>query len=169
MSESFEFREVLHFTSGAVGEPGARVFYIQASDGERLVSVKLEKQQVGAIATYLRTILEDLPAPSGPQLPLPLREPVETDWIVGQIAVGVSEAESEVVLVIEELVDEPDDDDDDLFADISSGASLRLHLTVDQAAQFITTSDDLMDKGRPPCRLCGQPETPGGHICPRLN
>lgn len=169
MAESFEFREVYHFTSGAIGDPGARTFYIQASDGDRLVSVKLEKQQVGAISTYLRTILEDMPAPALGLEPLALREPVEAAWIVGQIAVGVSEEDSEVVLVIEELVDEPDDDEDDLFADVSIGATLRVHLTVDQAAQFIATSDELMDKGRPPCRLCGQPETPGGHICPRLN
>ncbi len=168
MAESFEFREVYHFTSGAVGEPGDRTFYIQASDGERLVSVKLEKQQVGAIATYLRTILEDMPAPSAELEPLPLREPVEAEWVVGQIAVGVSEEDAQVVLVIEELAEEPYDEDD-LFADVSVGASLRVHLTVDQAAQFIITSDDLMDKGRPPCRLCGQPETPGGHVCPRLN
>ncbi len=168
MSESFEFREVYHFTAGAIGEPGARTFYMQASDGERLVSVKLEKQQVQAIATYLRTILEDMPAPATGLEPLPLREPVEAEWVVGQIAVGVSEEDSEVVLVIEEVDDEPIDEDD-LFADVSVGASLRVHLTVDQAAQFITTSDALMEKGRPPCRLCGQPETPGGHICPRLN
>lgn len=171
MSESFEFREVTHFTAGAVGEPGARVFYIQAGDESRYVSIKLEKQQVSALATYLGTVLEDLPAPTiSDAESVPLIEPALPEWVVGQIAVGVDEEESAVVLVIEELVDfDPDEDEDPLLGDVSTGASLRVHLTVDQAARFIATSEELMTKGRPPCKLCGQPDSPGGHACPRLN
>ncbi len=171
MSESFEFREVTHFTAGAIGEPGARVFYLQAGDSERYVSIKLEKQQVIALATYLQTVLEDLPAPTVTDAePVPLLEPALPEWIVGQIAVGVDEDESAIVLVIEELVElEQEDDIADLLGDVSTGASLRVHVSVDQATQFIATSDELMTKGRPPCRLCGQPDTPGGHACPRLN
>lgn len=171
MSESFEFREVNHFTAGAIGNPGARTFYLQAGDEARYVSVKLEKQQVAALATFLRTVMDDLPAPSADELaPVPLLEPALPEWVVGQIAVGVDETESQIVLVVEEVeIDDEDDDDDGFLADVSTAASLRVHLSVEQAAQFILTSDDLMDKGRPPCRLCGQPETPGGHACPRLN
>ncbi len=171
MSESFEFREVTHFTAGAVGEPGARVFYIQAGDASRYVSIKLEKQQVAALATYLETVLEDLPAPTETETAaVPLIEPALPEWVVGQIAVGVDEEESAVVLVIEELVDfDPDEDEDDFLGDVSTGASLRVHLSVNQATQFIATSEELMTKGRPPCRLCGQPDSPGGHACPRLN
>ncbi len=172
MSESFEFREVNHFAAGAIGEPGSRVFYLQAGDDERYVSVKLEKQQVSALATFLRSVMDDLPAPSpGSDQPTSLLEPALPEWVVGQIAVGVDEAEAKVVLVVEELVieDDEDDDENDLLADVSTGAKLRVHLSVEQAAAFIATSDDLMEKGRPPCRLCGQPEAAGGHICPRLN
>lgn len=176
MSESFEFREVTHFTAGAIGEPGARVFYLQAGDANRYVSVKLEKQQVSALANFLQTVIADLPSPE-PQStePVPLIEPALPEWVVGQIAVGVDESESEVVLVVEEIdLDDEDDLDDegnpieDLFGE-SDTASLRVHLTVAQAAAFIAASENLMSAGRPPCRLCGQPEGPGGHACPRLN
>ena len=174
MSESFEFREATHFTAGAVGEPGARVFFLQAGDANHYVSVKVEKHQVSALATFLQSVIADLPSPTVlPTEPLPLIEPALPEWVVGQIAVGVDESDNEVVLVVEELnVDEDEDEEDeietDLFAD-SDNASLRVHLTVEQAAAFILTSEALMSGGRPPCRLCGQPEDPNGHACPRLN
>ncbi len=171
MSESFEFRSVNHFTAGAIGEPGARVFYLQAGDDDRYVSVKIEKQQVSALATFLKSVMDDLPEPELPaDGPVPLIEPALPEWIVGQIAVGIDEADAKVVLVVEELVpdDEDDDAEDDLLADVSTGAQLRVHLSVEQAANFIATSEDLMSKGRPPCRLCGQPDS-SRHVCPRLN
>ena len=174
MSESFEFREVTHFTAGAVGEPGARVFYLQAGDANHYVSVKLEKQQVSALATFLQTVIADLPSPE-PQSaePVPLIEPALPEWVVGQIAVGVDESDNEVVLVVEEIAIDEDLDEEgnpieDLFGEPDT-ASLRIHLSVAQAAAFIAASETLMTGGRPPCRLCGQPESPGGHACPRLN
>ncbi len=169
MTESFEFRTVNHFTAGAVGEPGARVFFLQAGDEGRYVTVKLEKQQVAALATFLRGVMDDLPSPTErPTDPLELLEPALSEWVVGQIAVGVDEAQSEVVLVLEELA--PDDDAElRLDEPPPEVAKLRVHLTVDQAGAFIFTSDALMAKGRPPCRLCGQPDDEGGHACPRLN
>jgi uncharacterized repeat protein (TIGR03847 family) len=183
MSESYEFREVTHFTAGAEGEPGQRVFYLQIGDATGHISVRLEKQQVQALAQFLRSVLEDLPAPAGfsAPSPVPLRQPNEAQWVVGQIAVGVSEPDAEVVVVIDELIveedlgndlDDDDDDDDDefdLFASPVEGARIRAHINVTLAAEFIVTSDDLMERGRPPCRLCGQPLDPRGHACPRLN
>lgn len=176
MSDSYEFREVTHFTAGAIGEPGQRVFYLQVGDERGHVSVRLEKQQVRALAQFLRSVLEDLPAPSGDEASeaVDLLEPTEAEWVVGHIAVGVAEAEAEVVLVVDELqpeTDEDDDDDDvmDLFDESPSGARIRAHINVLQAARFIVTADDLMARGRPPCRLCGLPVDPTGHACPRLN
>lgn len=173
MSELYEYRETTHFTAGAIGEPGARTFFIQAGDGFGYHSVKLEKQQVAALADFLRTILEDLPAPTNSvYAPVPLIEPAQPIFVVGQIAVGIDEAENRVVLVVEEMVEQPTMeeelaavvDDEDL-----KGSTLRVHLSVEQAASFIQTSENLMEGGRPPCRLCGQPLDPAGHPCPRLN
>ena len=53
MSLSFEFTDPDLFTAGAVGPPGQRVFYLQAREGGHLASLKLEKQQVAALADYL--------------------------------------------------------------------------------------------------------------------
>lgn len=178
MSESYDFRDPSHFTAGAVGDPGRRVFYLQAGEESRLVSLKIEKQQVAALATFLQTVLEDLPAPSGELRAPDLLEPAVPDWVVGQIAVGVDEATNRVVLVVEELVADSDDDDDDeveALVDeddedaVPEGATLRVHVTLEQAAGFVRMADELMQRGRPSCRLCGQPMDPAGHPCPRLN
>ena len=173
MSDSYEFRHVTHFTAGTEGEPGQRVFYLQVGDESQLISVRLEKQQVRALAQFLRSVLDDLPAPpASASEAVPLRQPTVPEWIVGQIAVGVAEADAEVVLVVDELVPEDEIDDEievDLYEEPQEGARIRAHINVVQAAQFVATSDELMSQGRPPCRLCGQPLDPAGHACPRLN
>lgn len=175
MSDSFEFRQVTHFTAGAIGDPGQRVFYLQIGDESNTVTVKLEKQQVKALAQFLKGVLDDLPSASEPAIATPLISPSVPEWTVGQIAVGVDEADAEVVLVIGELLPEDEEEDelsleeDILMIDEDEGAKVRAHIGVEQAASFIVTSDELMNKGRPPCRLCGQPLDPTGHACPRLN
>jgi uncharacterized repeat protein (TIGR03847 family) len=173
MPESHDMREPTHLATGAIGEPGNRVFYIQAGDDHRRISLKLEKQQVVALAQFLRSVLDDLPSPVGELPAADLIEPVEPDWIVGQIAVGVDEADAEIVLMVEELVplDEDDDRSEDLsdpLDDVSIGSTLRVHIDASRAASFVAKADALVAKSRPPCRLCGQPQD-GRHVCPRLN
>ncbi|MGH2541112.1 MAG: DUF3090 family protein, partial [Actinomycetota bacterium] len=41
-----ELEPVDKITTGAVGEPGERTFFIQARIGERLVTITVEKEQV---------------------------------------------------------------------------------------------------------------------------
>ena len=45
-----EFDPVPRFVAGTVGPTGNRTFYLQASDGRRVVTVALEKQQVSILA-----------------------------------------------------------------------------------------------------------------------
>jgi len=178
MNNSYEFRSVTHFTAGTQGEPGNRVFFLQLGDETGHISVRLEKQQVRALAQFLKGVLDDLPAPaaSSDQGPVPLIEPALAEWVVGQIAIGVAESDAEVVLVVDELVPDSDLDDEDLspeaeelFDAPSDRARIRAHIDVDQAVRFVAAANKLMSKGRPPCRLCGQPVDPDGHACPRLN
>ena len=60
MSESFDLDAVDRITTGAIGEPGQRVFYLQAVSGGQVVSLKLEKAQVAALVRYLEALLADL-------------------------------------------------------------------------------------------------------------
>ncbi len=190
MSESYEFRQATRFTVGAVGEPGSRVFYLQVGDTFDTVSLKLEKQQAQALAEFFSGLLNDLPAPSPEAAAAPFMEPMGPDWTVGQIAVGLDDSgdDNTLVVVVEELVISEELVADDLLSDLEDpedierleqtleslvgegeGATVKAHISVDQAAAFIEAAESLVSKGRPPCRLCGQPLDPEGHFCPRLN
>src|SRR5215475_14168048 len=103
MSDSFDFSRPDLFTAGTIGPPGQRVFYLQAREGETLVTLKCEKEQVRVLGEYLGRLLERLSTPAtAPAGDLALVEPVAPAWVVGSIGVGYDEATDRVVLVIEE-------------------------------------------------------------------
>jgi uncharacterized repeat protein (TIGR03847 family) len=178
VSTSFDFDEPDHFTTGAVGEPGHRVFYLQAAQQGSVATLRLEKQQVVVLAEYLAGLLE-LPEGEGTDPVVALIEPVLAEWVVGSLAVAYEEADGRVLLVAEELVLPPDDDadtDDPLEAieaiesiEAVEPATARFHLTHEQAVGFIRRTTELVASGRPACALCGRPIDPEGHACPKLN
>jgi uncharacterized repeat protein (TIGR03847 family) len=149
------------FTAGTVGDPGQRVFYFQARDGDTLVTLRCEKQQVAALAEYFDGLLNDLePTPYGIAAgDLRLTEPFEEGWTVGPIGVAYDEPDDRIVVVLEELVEEEDDE----------GASVKVRLTRAQVSAFVGHARVLVAAGRPPCRFCGLPLDPDGHMCPRMN
>ncbi|MCU1352142.1 MAG: hypothetical protein JWM05_1351 [Acidimicrobiales bacterium] len=166
MADSYSFDAPRLFTVGAVGEVGSRVFFIQAHAEGTTVSVKCEKQQAAALAEHLQRVLADAPAVDPDELP-PLIEPLppmDIDFVVGSISIGYDEERDRVLLVLEEL--RPDDEDEAEPADVGT---LHLRVTRGQVAAFIDQAASLVAAGRPPCRLCGQPIDPNGHVCPRLN
>jgi uncharacterized repeat protein (TIGR03847 family) len=172
MSTSFEFLEPDHFTAGAIGEPGRRVFYLQARQADHVVSLRLEKQQVAALGEYLAGILADLPDAEPLPVPPDLIEPVVAEWVVGSLAVAYEEAEDRILLVAEEIIVIDDDEADDLPRDPtepSDEATARFRLSRSQVLAFIRTAAELVTSGRPLCRLCAKPIDPDGHACPRLN
>jgi uncharacterized repeat protein (TIGR03847 family) len=169
---SYEFAAPDLFTTGAVGPPGQRVFYLQARGDGVLVSVKVEKQQVAALAEYLAGILDDLPAIDEARVPadITLVEPAVAEWVVGSLGVMWDEDADRVLLVAEELVDEPEEGEAAASDDEPSGGDeLRLRITREQVAAFVAHARELVAAGRPPCPICGRPLDPEGHVCPRNN
>lgn len=154
-----DFLDPAVFTAGTIGPPGQRVFYLQACDDGEVRSVRLEKQQVIALAEYLAGMLHDLPAPSVVPPAADLIEPVEAEWVVGNIGVAYDNELDRIVIVAEELVDDESDE----------GDSLRVVVSRAQVRAFIERAGELMAGGRPPCRVCGAPMDPEGHACPRAN
>ena len=163
MSESFELLEPDLFTTGAVGPKGSRVFYLQARQSGHVISLKVEKQQVNALADYLERVLQDLP-PSPPSLGvsnLSLAEPVEASWIVGGIGVAWDERVGRVVLVAEELTTDDDEDEP---------ATARLMISPEQIRAFVEHARVVVAAGREPCPYCGAPLDPAaGGFCPCSN
>jgi uncharacterized repeat protein (TIGR03847 family) len=166
MSTSFELDDVDHLTTGTIGPPGERVFYLQAAQGGQLVSLRLEKTLVAALVRYLGALLADLP-PAGP-LPtdLALREPVVTEWVVGGLGASYDEQADRVLLLAEELVDRELVEEG---GEEHEGAVARFGATREQVAAFAMHGAGVVEAGRPPCPLCGQPLDAEGHVCARLN
>jgi uncharacterized repeat protein (TIGR03847 family) len=158
MSTSFEMPEVDLLTTGAIGPPGQRVFYLQARQGEHVVSLRLEKTQVAALVTYLDALLADLPSPTELPTDLELLEPVVAEWVVGSLGVSYDEDADRILVLAEELVEEGQE-----------GASARITATRGQIAALAVHGAEVVAAGRPPCPLCGQPLDPEGHMCVRLN
>jgi uncharacterized repeat protein (TIGR03847 family) len=170
MSSSFEMHTD-RFVAGTIGPAGARVFYLQATSGVDVVSLRLEKQQVAALAEYLAGILADLPTPDAlVSSDVDLVEPVIAEWVVGSLAVAYDESEDRVLIVAEELVPEPDDDEADASDVLDTAPSTaRFHVTRGQVAHFVQHAVEVVMAGRPACPLCGRPMDPEGHVCPKTN
>ena len=184
MSRSFELPEVEWATVGTVGEPGQRTFYLQARQGDQLVTLKLEKQQVAAMAQFLGEMLSDLPLPD--DIPdgtaLDLVEPVLAEWVVGGLQLAYDTTADRIVVLAEEIGVETGDDEE---PDVEIGGEQihvrppgepgeelgigRFGLTRTQAAGIARQGVALMQAGRPTCALCGNPIDPEGHSCPRTN
>ncbi|MGH9297551.1 MAG: DUF3090 family protein, partial [Acidimicrobiales bacterium] len=63
MTNRYDLNQPERVTVGTLGPVGERVFLLQVREGVQLVTVKVEKQQVAALATYLGTMLRDLERP----------------------------------------------------------------------------------------------------------
>ncbi len=175
MSSSFDLSSVDRITVGTVGVPGSRTFFLQAREDSLLVSLKVEKGQVAALAQRLGQLLHDNPASSPIPEPadLDLEEPTLADFVVGSLGLSFSTDDDRVVLVCEELVlvdaDEDDLDDDEDDEDGPHGAVARFGLTRGQAAALAMRGATLVATGRVACPLCGYPLDPRGHVCPKTN
>ena len=170
MSDSFELTEVTGFSAGAVGLPGERTFYLQATSSLGAVWFKCEKQQVAALAEYFRRLMVDLPQPVvAPVAPFGAPE-TEDDaaFVLGTIGVGYETDRDRVVLVLDEIVPVDEDGEPDPDAVVNPGRA-RLYLTRDLVMAFIGAADDAVAGGRPTCRWCGLPMNVEGHHCPRMN
>lgn len=143
---------------GTVGPVGSRLFLLQCRQGETLLTLKMEKLQVAAMAETLAQVVKDQLRPGHLPDDQPLEEPTEPAWAVGTIGITYDEDEDRVVLVIQELV-----------AEGEVGAIARVSVTREQAAAFSIQATRLVEAGRPPCPLCGSPLDPSGHECPRTN
>jgi len=146
------------FTVGTVGPVGERTFLLQSRKGTELLTLKVEKQQVAVLASYLARIVREVGRPGSLPQDVVFRSDEEPAWVVGTIGVSYDESNAQIVVVAEELVGEDEE---------SSVA--RFTVTLEQAAAFAIVATGLVEAGRPPCPLCGLPLDPSGHACPRTN
>jgi uncharacterized repeat protein (TIGR03847 family) len=165
---------VTRLTADAVGQPGSRIFLLQAASGPQQITLLVEKDQVRVLAERVIAWLPELAA-SNPEDPgevraaeagdLSLNEPVEPDFRVGQLSLTYDPGRDRVMLVATELVPEVDD----LPEPAQEAREVRLWVTRPQLRVMARHGAQVVERGRPPCPLCGNPLDPTGHVCPAQN
>jgi len=170
MATERDINPVTHLTTGAIGPPGKRVFYLQAHSESELITLILEKQQVQSLAVGLEEFLAELEK----RLPglseasadyeseqMALEQPIDPLFRVGQIGLGYDDASDRLVLVVREVLAEEEDS--------SQAQVVRLWCTRSQLRAMCYWGLEVAGQGRPICGNCGEPIDPEGHFCPKRN
>lgn len=159
-----------HLTADAIGPPGQRVFYMQAYQEQRTVTVIIEKMQLQSLAISMEQFLgeleeknPDLSEASGDYVEevMHINPPVDPLFRVGEIGLGYDKERDRVVLFVKEILTEEDDPD--------NAAVIRFWASRKQVRQLARWGVEVASRGRPICPQCGQPEEPEGHFCPKKN
>lgn len=166
-----DLERVDKITAGAVGEPGERTFFLQARQGERTVTITVEKEQVELLASSILEILAtiDLETGDGPdESTLELEPPLEPLWRAGRLSIGYAEDQDLMLLEVEELLPDADEGEDEPD-DGPDPDRLRIWATREQMLALSRHGSEVASRGRPRCQFCGNPMDPEGHVCPAMN
>ena len=171
-----EFDDVDSLGAGAIGEPGQRVFYIQADKQGSRLTVLVEKEQVALLAqeavTFLDRIALDHPEPPGESIVMHpsaagVSEPAVPLFRARMIGLGYEPDRGLVLIELREHA-EPEDDEEP-SEDEPDGYVARMFGSRAQVRAMAARGTDAVAGGRPTCQLCEFPMDPSGHICPRWN
>jgi len=176
VSQDVELDPVDSLTAGAVGQPGRRVFMLQATRGSDTYSWVLEKEQVTALARASYELLSQIgehemtkellgKGPLGAASPafdaaMALRPDQPAFRIdAATITLRYEDGRNVVELSFSELTE----------SEMDLAATVRVVVTPRQLAAFGIQGMKVVAQGRPTCPLCGHPMEPDGHICPATN
>lgn len=159
-----------HITTDAIGKPGQRVFYIQAWQKQRTITVLIEKIQLQSLSVgveqFLAEIHRQMPhlkdAPGDYiEAQMHIHPPVEPLFRVGEVGLGYEKERDRIVLQTRELL--PEDQEPE------SAAVIRFWCTREQMRKMAHWGAEVISRGRPLCLQCGAPMEPEGHFCPKKN
>lgn len=165
----YDLNPVDRITTDAIGEPGRRVFYLQAHKGQHQVTLICEKEHVAALSAAIDHLLLSLagndadavvePSPAihgGMELEYPLNPVFRT----GRVNLGYDQEARRLVIIAYELLDESDE---------AIPSVARFWATPAQMRAFSIHGQEVVAAGRPICAMCGEPIDAQGHFCPRRN
>lgn len=171
MSEKeIDLQPVTHLTTDAIGPAGKRVFYIQGRQGEKTITLIVEKVQIQTLALgveqFLAEIIQKFPNLSEAQADyiedtMRIFPPVDPLFRVGELGLGYDTDHDQVVLVARELLTEEQEAEE--------GRVVRFWCTRSQMRAMSTWGLLVASRGRPICPQCGEPMEPEGHFCPKRN
>jgi uncharacterized repeat protein (TIGR03847 family) len=159
-----------HITADAIGKPGQRVFYLQAYQDQRTITVIIEKAQLQSMAIGIEQFLSqvgeqnpELQEASGDYVEeiMHINPPVDPLFRVGEIGLGYDKERDRVVVFTKELLGEEEDPE--------TAAVVRFWASRTQVRMLARWGVEVVSRGRPVCPQCGQPMEPEGHFCPKKN
>lgn len=170
----YDLNPVQHIIADAIGEPGQRTFFLQARAGSQLVSVVLDKQEVGSLAVSVLQLLEELEK-IHPGLPTIARSkktvhpehPMDPLFRVGQLSFGYDEDEDMIWLIAKALMVNEENQVVDPSRDDVPG--VRFVANREQMRVMSEHALEVIGQGRPVCPLCGRPIDRNGHFCARTD
>ena len=169
-AQEIDLRPVSHITTDAIGPPGKRIFYIQAWQGERTVTLIVEKIQIQSLAVgleqFLAEIYERFPnlakaSAEYMEENMHIHPPLDPLFRTGELGLGYDAENDQVVLIARELLAEEQDP--------KEASVVRFWCTRDQIRALCHWGMEVASRGRPLCPQCGQPMEPEGHFCPKKN
>jgi len=170
MAEEIDLQPLTHITTDAIGSPGKRVFYVQGWQGNRTITLIVEKIQIQSLAVGLEQFLAeveqkfpDLPEASADFLEdkMHIQPPVDPLFRVGELGLGYDAERDLVVLVTRELLAEEQEPEE--------GRVVRFWCTRSQIRAMCHWGMEVASRGRAICPQCGEPMDPAGHFCPKRN
>jgi len=179
----FNLDPVDAITVGVEGEPGSRIFFLEAKQGSERCTVTVEKVQLLELGGQLLQLLEAPARSSGPA-PEPVTRPGDPPgWRVGNIQLSVDEEGGLCTLLLEErrglpMVDpEEEVDPAAMMAELGEPEpeedptlrAARLVATIGQVRALAERALRVVEGGRAICPLCHLPIDPAGHVCPARN
>jgi uncharacterized repeat protein (TIGR03847 family) len=170
MADEIDLKPVSHITADAIGQPGKRVFYLQAWQGQRTITVIVEKIQLQSLAVGYEQFLAEIDQ-RFPDLPEAIAEfdetkmhinpPVDPLFRVGELGLGYEADQDLVVLVVREILVEEQPAEE--------ARVVRFWCTRSQIRAMCRWGIEVASRGRPICPQCGEPMEPEGHFCPKKN
>ncbi len=159
-----------HITADAIGAPGQRVFYLQAHQSARTISIILEKIQLQSLAVGIEQFLAQLAREEEAlqdsysefnEAQMHIHPPIEPLFRAGEIGLGYDKDRDLLVIVTKEILLEGDDP--------TEAALIRFWCSRQQAHALARWGAEVVQRGRPLCPQCGQPMEAEGHFCPKKN
>lgn len=187
-----ELDPVDRITADAVGTPGGRTFYLQGRQGDQLVTLLVEKQQVQLLSASVVEILAQVGKETGqgpPEEQMGLDEPIVPEWRAGRLSIGYHDERDLLMLEAEELVPDEEAETEGTEGDVSGPPEaltagpkregpdeaeaepqrVRFWATREQMLSLARHGANVCAAGRPLCPFCRAPLDPEGHQCPAMN
>jgi len=168
--QEIDLRPVTHILADAIGPPGQRVFYIQAWEGTRNITLIIEKFQLQTLAIGVEQFLSEI-AKRYPGLSeasaeyveekMHIHPPVDPLFRVGELGLGYDPQDDLVVLIAQEMIAEDQKPEE--------ASVVRFWCTRSQLRAMCHWGIEIAARGRPICPQCGEPMDPEGHFCPKKN